>query len=319
MQRKQTDNDMPLIIKKDDLLEAKTEAIVIPASPRVSQGCGVSRYVYEAAGKNDLLRERRKIGPMKPGMSAVTPAFRLHADYIIHTVTPLWRGGKFGETECLVKCYISALEAAEKVKTGSIAFPLLGSGHNHIPLTEAYDIACKTIEKWLKDHGSDMDVNLVIFDSDYESLQYSLDIKHGKSIPDSSEKDEFEQFLKKNPRASREDFNREKMRDIMGRYITNYSQFAKIISRSPTTLSRIHGGKTRNPSKNVIVSLSVAMLREGISPEERLEFIKCAGFPDYPDTDMDMETERIISSGVTDFQSVLEELYGINESWNLIE
>lgn len=310
---------MSFSVKKGNLLEAETDAIVIPASPQASQGCGVSRHVYEAAGKNELLRERKKIGYMKPGMSAGTPAFRLHADYIIHTVTPLWRGGMFGETECLVKCYISALEVAEKFKAGSIAFPLLGSGHNHIPLTEAYDIACKTIEKWLKDHGSDMNVSLVIFESDYESLQYSLDIKHDKSIPESSEKDEFEQFLKKNPGTSREDFNRKKMRDIMGKYIANYSEFAKIISRSSTTLSRIHGGKTRNPSKNVIVSLSVAMLREGISPQERLEFIKCAGFPDYPDTDMDIETERIISSGITDFQSVLEELYSINSSWNLIE
>ena len=44
------DNVMSFSVKKGNLLEAETDAIVIPASPQVSQGCGVSRHVYEAAG-----------------------------------------------------------------------------------------------------------------------------------------------------------------------------------------------------------------------------------------------------------------------------
>ena len=112
---------MPFQIVRNDLTAVRADAIVNTASPLPGFGRGTDTAVYEAAGMEELLKEREKIGTLNPGEAAVTPAFRLKAKYLIHTVGPRWMGGESGEEAVLSSCYQKSLAlAAEKAAVESM-------------------------------------------------------------------------------------------------------------------------------------------------------------------------------------------------------
>ena len=99
---------------------------------------------------------------MKPGEAAVTPAFRLPAKYVIHTVGPVWIDGKHGEFDVLRSCYRKSLLLADHLRCESIAFPLIATGNYGFPKDKALDIALAVIREHLED--SELNVTLVVFD-----------------------------------------------------------------------------------------------------------------------------------------------------------
>ena len=88
---------MAFRIVRNDITKVKADAIVNSANPEPICAGGSDRAIYEAAGMELLLSERRRIGRLNPGQAAATPAFALHARYIIHTVGPAWVDGNHGE------------------------------------------------------------------------------------------------------------------------------------------------------------------------------------------------------------------------------
>ena len=152
---------MPFKIVRNDLTKMNTDAIVNTANPKPVYAGGTDRAVYEAAGAEELLAERRKIGAMKPGEAALTPGFALPAKYIIHTVGPVWRGGTHGEEEKLAECYRSSLKIAKEQKLESIAFPLISTGIYGFPKDRALQIALSAFSEFLMQE--DMMIYLVIF------------------------------------------------------------------------------------------------------------------------------------------------------------
>lgn len=163
---------MPLSIIRNDITRVKADAIVNTANPDVAVGEGTDFAIYSAAGLDKLLDERAKIGRMRPGQAAVTPAFALDAKYIIHTVGPAWRGGAYGERETVALCYRNCLEKAAYLECGSIAFPLISTGTYGFPKDKALDIAIREISAFLEDH--DMDVTLVVYDREAFALSSEL-------------------------------------------------------------------------------------------------------------------------------------------------
>lgn len=155
-------NKMSFRIIRNDITKVTADAIVNTANPRPTYGGGTDAAVYKAAGADDLLTERRKIGNIAVGEAAVTPAFRLHAKYIIHTVGPVWQDGNHGEFEALASCYRKSLLLARKLGCGSIAFPLISTGTYGFPKDKALDIALAEIRDFLK--SDEMDITLVVFD-----------------------------------------------------------------------------------------------------------------------------------------------------------
>ena len=153
---------MPFRIIRNDITKVRAEVIVNTANPEPKIGTGTDSAVYEAAGKELLLEERKKIGAMKPGEAAVTPAFGLPAKYVIHTVGPSWIDGEHGEFETLRSCYRKPLILADLLKCKSIAFPLIATGNYGFPKDKALDIALSVIREHLED--SDLNVTLVVFD-----------------------------------------------------------------------------------------------------------------------------------------------------------
>ncbi|MBP5604529.1 MAG: macro domain-containing protein [Ruminiclostridium sp.] len=153
---------MPFKIIRNDITKIKADAIVNTANPEPVIGGGTDTAVYNAAGAEKMLAERRKIGNITVGDAAYTPAFDLDAKYVIHTVGPYWRDGEHGEKELLRSCYVKSLEIAEKLGCNSIAFPLISTGVYKFPKGEALHIALSAIQEFLLTH--DMEVTIAVFD-----------------------------------------------------------------------------------------------------------------------------------------------------------
>lgn len=155
---------MAFQIIRDDITLVSADAIVNTANPEPIYAGGTDAAIYEAAGADELLSERRKIGNIARGQAVETPAFSLDAKYIIHTVGPAWDGGDHGEREAVRSCYENSLSLAEKLGCESIAFPLIATGVYGFPKDEALQIAISVFSEFLL--HSDMDITLVVFDKE---------------------------------------------------------------------------------------------------------------------------------------------------------
>ncbi|MBQ9383772.1 MAG: macro domain-containing protein [Ruminiclostridium sp.] len=153
---------MPFKIVRNDITKIKADAIVNTANPEPVIGGGTDTAIYNAAGADEMLAERRKIGSIAVGDAAATPAFALDAKYVIHTVGPYWQDGEHGEKEQLRSCYKKSLELADSLGCKSIAFPLISTGVYKFPKGEALHIALSEIQEFLLTH--DMEVTIAVFD-----------------------------------------------------------------------------------------------------------------------------------------------------------
>lgn len=119
---------MPFKIVRNDITKMRVDAIVNTANEAPVYSYGTDSAVYRAAGAEELLAQRRSIGALAEGEAAVTPAFRLPARYIIHAVSPFYRGEGTESEERLRACYRNSLALALERQCESIAFPLIATG-----------------------------------------------------------------------------------------------------------------------------------------------------------------------------------------------
>ena len=162
---------MPFEIVRNDITKMAVDAIVNTANPKPVVGSGTDAAIHAKAGPR-LLQARQAIGAIRPGCAAMTPAFDLPANYVIHTVGPLWRGGLLGEASKLRRCYEASLRLAQEHGCRSIAFPLISTGNYGFPKDRALQIAVSVFSEFLME--ADMDIYLVVWDRDSFRLSEKL-------------------------------------------------------------------------------------------------------------------------------------------------
>ncbi len=160
--------DQRLQIVVGDITHQRVDAIVNAANERMLGGGGVDGAIHAAAGP-DLLAACRAVPEVRPGVrcptgeARITPAFGLPAQWVVHTVGPVWRGGGHGEAQKLASCYQRSLAVAFGHGARSVAFPAISTGAYGFPPHAAAAIAVHEVVAFLRDHLDFGPVVLVAF------------------------------------------------------------------------------------------------------------------------------------------------------------
>ena len=190
---------MPFEIVRNDITNMHVDAIVNSANPRPVVGLGTDSSIHEKAGP-ELLAARQRIGLIPAGCAAITPAFRLPAKFVIHTVGPAWGGGSHGEEALLRSCYDRSLKLALEYDCKSIAFPLIATNNYGFPKEKALQIAISAFSEFLLEH--EMQIYLVVFGASAYKLSEKL--FHGiVSFIDDHYVDDYEASVYGSQRSSR--------------------------------------------------------------------------------------------------------------------
>jgi len=163
-----------LELVQGDITQQDTEAIVNAANSSLLGGGGVDGAIHRAGGPQ-ILEECRKIGGCPRGEARITSGGRLKAKYVIHTVGPVYRGGRRGEAGILASAYRSSLELASQRGIRSVAFPSISTGAYGYPIGLAAPIALRTAMDYLQSHPEIEVVRFVLFGSSaYEAYEKAL-------------------------------------------------------------------------------------------------------------------------------------------------
>jgi O-acetyl-ADP-ribose deacetylase (regulator of RNase III) len=151
-----------LQLVQGDITRQDTDAIVNAANPSLLGGGGVDGAIHRAGGPQ-ILEECRKIGGCPPGEARITTGGQLQANYVIHTVGPIYHGGQRGEAQTLTSAYRSSLEVASQHGIKTVAFPSISTGAYGYPINLAAPLALETVMAYLEAHPEIELVRFVLF------------------------------------------------------------------------------------------------------------------------------------------------------------
>ncbi|MBI5582467.1 MAG: O-acetyl-ADP-ribose deacetylase [Deltaproteobacteria bacterium] len=161
-------------LEEGDITQQTTEAIVNAANSRLAGGGGVDGAIHRAGGPR-IMEECRQIGSCPTGQAVITTGGNLKANYVIHTVGPIYRGGTTGEADLLASAYRESLKLAQKKGLRSVAFPSLSTGAYGYPLDEAAEIALKTVIGFIRENPGFDRVGFVLFGrASYQAYEKAL-------------------------------------------------------------------------------------------------------------------------------------------------
>lgn len=144
-----------------DITKVEADAIVNAANTTLLGGGGVDGAIHRAAGP-ELLKECRGLGGCRTGEAKITKGYDLPARHVIHTVGPVWNGGKYREPELLASCYRKSLELAKAHALKTVAFPSISTGAYRFPIEQAAGIALETIKSFLKENPAALEKILFV-------------------------------------------------------------------------------------------------------------------------------------------------------------
>ena len=132
---------------------------------------GDSFIMFHRAAGPELLAECRTLHGCETGEAKITKAYNLPCDYVIHTVGPIWYGGRDKEEELLASCYFNSMKLALENGIRKIAFPSISTGVYAFPVELAAKVAVKIVNRFLQDNPDSFDlVEWVLFDAHTEAV-----------------------------------------------------------------------------------------------------------------------------------------------------
>jgi O-acetyl-ADP-ribose deacetylase len=151
-----------MLVVEGDITRIEVDAIVNAANRGLLGGGGVDGAIHRAAGPG-LLAECRTLGDCPTGQARLTAGYELRARHVIHTVGPVWHGGRSGEAELLRSCYLESLRLASEAGLATIAFPAISTGVYGYPKAEACEVAVAAVSEWLAGHDLPRTVTFCCF------------------------------------------------------------------------------------------------------------------------------------------------------------
>ncbi len=156
-----------------DITQLDVDCIVNAANDKLEPGGGVCGAIHKAASP-DLTKECRRIGHCGVGEARITNGYDLTAKHVIHTVGPIWHGGREYEDQYLFNCYKKSLLLATHHQIKSIAFPNISTGIYGYPKEQAAQIAIAAVKSHQKSPRKLEDVIFCCFDEENYQIYNSL-------------------------------------------------------------------------------------------------------------------------------------------------
>ena len=164
-----------------DITQQQVDVIVNAANPEMTGGSGVDGAIHQAGGP-DIMQDTDARHPdgCPVGEAVESVAGLLPARHVIHTVGPVWRGGRDGEPAALASCYRKTLQLAVKLECKSVAFPAISTGVYGYPLDLAANVALKSVVDFLKWHKQPGEVRFILFgEGAFGAFARSLELQTG--------------------------------------------------------------------------------------------------------------------------------------------
>jgi O-acetyl-ADP-ribose deacetylase len=158
---------------KGDITKLKVDAIVNAANPSLLGGGGVDGAIHHAAGPG-LLEVCQLLGGCKTGEAKITRGYKLPAQFVIHTVGPVWGVGDRNEEALLAGCYRKSLAQATVHDCRTVAFPNISTGVYHFPKELAAGIAIREVKNYLSENAIPEKVIFVCYDDENFSIYKDL-------------------------------------------------------------------------------------------------------------------------------------------------
>lgn len=333
---------MPLEIIRNDITKVHVDAIVNAANPSLLGGGGVDGAIHGAAGP-ELLAECRTLGGCEIGQAKITKGYNLPAKYVIHTVGPVWNGGKNNEEKLLADCYKNSLALAKDYKLASIAFPLIASGAFGYPKDKALKTAISVIGDFLL--SNEMTVYLVVYDKSafmlseklFSSIKEYIDDKYIEERP-LSRRDIVEEAYQLNEVYLEDPVSfsveaptpvkkhKRSLDDLVNNMDETFSQMLlRLIDEKEMTdaetykkanIDRKHFSKIRNdiyykPSKPTVLAFAIAL---ELNLDETKDLLLKAGFALSQSSKFDIIIEYFIENGNYNIFEINEALFAFDQN-----
>ena len=173
-----------ITVQLGDITTLKVDAIVNAANSSLLDGGGVDGAIHRAGGPailEECKQVRNRQGGCNTGEAVITNAGNLNAQKVIHTVGPVWQGGKHNEASLLAACYTNSLQLALQHNCRRVAFPNISTGVYGYPKKQAASIAIQTVSNFLQDNRDELDeIIFICFDEENYNL-YQQELS-GKSF-----------------------------------------------------------------------------------------------------------------------------------------